>query len=125
MIAGNSTIGNYLRAALMLLPLLVMSFFPQGTMATRGTQGVEVVLCTGTGPLTVIVDESGTPVRDPHSDAAECGWLLLGQGIALLASPATSVPAPLPIPLVAGTDHASACVADIPSFDSARAPPRV
>lgn len=81
-IAALTYFRRTLGTALLLLPLLVMSIFPQGTMATRGAQGMEVVLCTGNGPLTVIVDATGTPVEDQHAPT-ECGWWLVGQSLCL------------------------------------------
>ena len=78
--ASQTLVRRYLITALLLLPLLVISVFPQGTMAARGVQGMEVVLCTGYGPVTVTVDETGTPIEEQHG-ANDCGWWLHGQGL--------------------------------------------
>ena len=67
-------------AAFVLVPLLVMSVFPQGTMAARGAGGMEIVLCTGDGPLTVLVDQDGTPIEMP-GEGIDCGWSLLAQSL--------------------------------------------
>lgn len=125
MTAGKTTYRNTLLAALIVLPLLLLSIFPQGTMAVRSTHGIEVVLCTGDGPLTIMVDDNGTPVDDQHVDAAGCDWLLLGQSIVLTASPDAYCAAPVLAQRITGTEERSA---DLPSpllTHAARAPPVV
>lgn len=125
MTAGKTKYLRSVLAALVVLPLLLLSVFPQGTMAVRGTGGVEVVLCTGDGPLTILVDENGTPVDGPHVDAAGCDWLLLGQAIVLTASPDAYCAAPVLAQRITGTD---AHHADLPApllTHAARAPPVV
>ncbi|WP_299845846.1 DUF2946 family protein [uncultured Roseovarius sp.] len=86
--AAQTNFRRYLLTALLLLPVLTMSIFPQGTMAARGAQGMEVVLCTGNGPMTVIVDENGTPIEGEHT-STDCGWWLLGQGLCLTGAQET------------------------------------
>ncbi|MEO3414379.1 DUF2946 family protein [Roseovarius sp. CAU 1744] len=86
----HSALRHLAIAVFLLLPLVVMSAFPHGTMAVRGASGLEVVLCTGDGPLTVIVDENGAPIDTPR-ESADCGWSLLGQNLCL---PVISGPIP-------------------------------
>lgn len=123
--AEASRYRNTLLAALIVLPLLVMSIFPQGTMATHGAQGFEVVLCTGDGPLTIRVDENGTPLDAPQVDAAGCGWWLLGQALALTAAPGATSPAPRLAQAIVDIERVSAILPDTASTHPARAPPAV
>lgn len=125
MMAGASRYRDTLLAALIVLPLLVMSIFPQGTMATDGAHGFEVVLCTGDGPLRIHIDENGTPIDDQHVDAAGCGWWLLGQGLVLTASPETNCPAPRLAQKITTVEHSDAILPGTPSHYPARAPPLV
>ena len=125
MTAGKPKYRNTLLAALIVLPLLLLSVFPQGTMAVRGADGIEVVLCTGDGPLTILVDENGTPIDDQHADVAGCDWVLLGQSIVLASALETSCAAPIVAERITGIDEGST---DLPSphrTHAARAPPVV
>lgn len=117
-------IRRYLLTALLLLPLLVMSVFPQGTMAARGAQGMEVVLCTGAGPLTILVDDQGTPIED-HQSGADCGWWMLGQSLCLTAAPCAGVPASTSFYVVATPQTGAQGPSQITSPYPARAPPFV
>ena len=115
---------RYLLTALWLMPLLVMSVFPQGTMATRGAQGMAVVLCTGDGPLTVIVDDNGTPIENQHG-TTECGWSLLGQGLCLTEAQETPVLLSVAISALRPvTGRVAALSRDVSPYP-ARAPPLV
>ncbi len=120
-----STSAQYVLAALLVLPVLVMSVFPQGTMAARGTQGLEVVLCTGDGPVSVLVDEDGTPIEDQHADAADCGWWLLGQALVLSSSLDAQSSGLVYVRGFALVRSAFALPSSAPSIYPARAPPLV
>lgn len=119
--AARITFAGTLRAAL-LLPFLLLCLMPPGAMAHRGDRGMEVVLCTGHGPVTVMLDEDGKPIVAKAS-TAPCDWAVHGQpwladDTAALAPPhtlrlsATHVPLPLPARLAAR-----------PKTHPARAPP--
>ena len=116
---------QFVFATLIVLPVLVMSAFPQGTMAIRGAQGIEVVLCTGDGPLTIRVDENGTPVEDQYVDAADCGWWLLGQGLILSASPGVSSSTPADLQVLAPLERLHLPPSRLSAIHPARAPPVV
>ncbi len=123
--AGLTILRHYLLAAVVLLPMLVMSVFPQGTMAARGVQGLEVVLCTGDGPFTIIVDENGAPIEEQHVDAADCGWWLLGQGLIFNSSPGTNAPRTACLKKTSCVETAQTHLSRVPSYHPARAPPSV
>lgn len=123
-VLASSPLRRYALTALVLLPLLVMSVFPQGTMATRGAHGMEVVLCTGDGPLTVIVDENGTPIDDAHNEVS-CGWWLLGQSLVLVATADAEMPVSTGMQLVAGIEYHDVRLSRAAAFYPARAPPPV
>lgn len=50
----------------MLVLVLVLSGQSMALMRTMPGPAGSVVLCTGTGPVTVMVDESGTPIEPAH-----------------------------------------------------------
>ncbi|WP_417678990.1 hypothetical protein [Pseudodonghicola sp.] len=56
------------RAYLALALVAVMALTSQSMAIARGAAGVagQIELCTGTGPLTVYVDETGKPTGPPH-----------------------------------------------------------
>lgn len=60
----TKTLRSYLGIAL----ALMMAFTGQSMAVARGTPSAsgQIVLCTGTGPISVLVDENGQPVGKPH-----------------------------------------------------------
>ena len=110
--------------ALVLLPVLIMSVFPQGTMAARGEQGMEVVLCTGNGPLTVIVDENGAPIEEPQAEV-DCGWWLLGQSLCDIAAQSGLQTVSFGCQTLATLDGAFAAPSQATTHHPARGPPQV
>ena len=63
-------------------------------MAARGAGGMEIVLCTGEGPLTVVIDQDGTPIETPD-EGVDCGWSLLAQSLYLPEATGAVPPAKL------------------------------
>lgn len=55
-----------LLAALALLVLAIQLVAPSGFMPVRTERGVVVTLCTGTGPVNVVVDRGMAPDRRDH-----------------------------------------------------------
>jgi hypothetical protein len=55
-----------LLAALALLVLAIQIIAPAGFMPVRTEKGVVVTLCTGTGPVNVVVDRGQAPDRRDH-----------------------------------------------------------
>ncbi|MGH1353923.1 MAG: hypothetical protein ACRBBS_02415 [Thalassovita sp.] len=57
-----------LRAYLGIALALMLAFTGQSMAIARGTPSAsgQIVLCTGTGPISVLVDENGQPVGKPH-----------------------------------------------------------
>lgn len=55
-----------LLAALALLVLAIQLIAPSGFMPVRTERGVIVTLCTGTGPVNVVVDRGMAPERRDH-----------------------------------------------------------
>jgi hypothetical protein len=53
-------------AALALLVLAIQTIAPSGFMPVRTEQGVMVTLCTGTGPVNVVVPRGQAPERNGH-----------------------------------------------------------
>jgi hypothetical protein len=52
--------------AVLLALLLVLTTQSMARMRMMPGIGGEMVLCTGTGPITVLTDENGKPVGPPH-----------------------------------------------------------
>lgn len=119
------TLRQTLLASLLVMPVFLMSLVPQGTMAMGGAQGIEVVLCTGDGPLTILVDENGTPIDEQVTDAAGCGWWGLAQGLALTASPDTHAPVSRFVLRLSANDDWLVPAAAAAPVPPARAPPLV
>jgi len=96
---------RYLAPVPALLLVAVMVLTSQSMATARGATGPagQIVLCTGTGPVAVYVDDDGQPVGPPHL-CPDCALHLLDvlaapdiAPAALLAAPrkqrfATSVP---------------------------------
>lgn len=57
-----------LRSYLALALVAVMALTSHSMASARGAAGVagQIELCTGTGPVTVYVDENGEPIGPPH-----------------------------------------------------------
>lgn len=76
-------------AAMLLLPLVVFSFFSAGTMPGYSKQGFEIVICSGSGLTTVTVDADGQPVETEAYKT--CEWsMLLHAAMALSADSVAS-----------------------------------
>lgn len=79
------------------LPFLLFSLILPGTMIARDAQGsVTVVLCSGEGPVQMVVAADGSLVpadEAPHADPHACDWAPHGQP--LLQGAAVDAPAPL------------------------------
>lgn len=104
--------------ALMLSTLLVLT--GQGLALSRGISAPvgQMVICTGTGPVTIYMDEDGQPTRPPHY-CPDYALMLLGAVID--AEPELSTPAPA---MRAGSPAAAVALAQ-PAIGAAqaRAPP--
>lgn len=68
------TIRGLIPRALLLLALLGTMSVPNGFMRASGPEGLVLVLCTPEGPQEIVLDPSGSPVRDTGSenDATAC-----------------------------------------------------
>ncbi|WP_323033105.1 DUF2946 family protein [Paracoccus sp. (in: a-proteobacteria)] len=68
---------------LAVLPFLLFSLIQPGTMISRDAQGsVTVVLCSGEGPVEMVVAADGSLVpagKNPHGDPHACDWAPHGQ----------------------------------------------
>ncbi|MEO8531128.1 MAG: DUF2946 family protein [Deltaproteobacteria bacterium] len=60
--------------ALLFVPFILAQFFASGTMGHFGADGFEVVLCSGDGPVTVVIGPDGAPQPVDHSDQQTCAW---------------------------------------------------
>ena len=58
--------------AALFVPLLLASFFSVHTMPRFSDQGLEIVICTGSGFETVSLGDEGDPAGDPAY--APCDW---------------------------------------------------
>lgn len=62
---------------------LMLALTGQAMAVARGTPSAsgEIILCTGTGPISVLVDEKGQPVGKPHicPDCALSVFAALGE----------------------------------------------
>ncbi|MDQ2094778.1 hypothetical protein [Rhodalgimonas zhirmunskyi] len=100
----------------------VLALTGQSMAVMRGMPGAagEIVLCTGTGPLTVQVDENGQPVGPAHI-CPDCALSLFAYADHQPPAPARPMARGLRIAaLVPGAPHVWAGVAP-----QARDPPRV
>lgn len=121
----TSRSGRALGVALGLVALIVVALLPPRLMPQQRGDGFRVVLCTGSGPLAVMLDEDGQPVRVPMPDRSGCAAALHAP-LAVATAPALPTaperrlrpaePAPfLPLPLRSVVHH----------IPSARAPPAI
>lgn len=109
-----------LRSYLAVLLVAVMALTSQSMAVARGATGPagQMVLCTGTGPVAVYVDEDGQPTDPPHI-CPDCALHLL----AAVAAPDIA-PAPLPLRLSKQVFSAVALRATSRALaSSARGPP--
>ncbi|WP_372574516.1 hypothetical protein [Ruegeria jejuensis] len=60
--------GNPVRISLALVISALLALTAQGLAMSRGVSASvgQMVICTGTGPVMVYVDEDGQPTRPPH-----------------------------------------------------------
>lgn len=69
--ASRSTVRRALHA-LLLLPFLIMSLIPAGTMTVNSDQGqVRIVICSGNGPVQVTLNDDGSFTRANANDQAD------------------------------------------------------
>jgi len=84
---------------LAVLPFLFFALMQPGTMLSRDAMGkVTVVLCSGDGPVDMVVAADGSLVpadQAPHGDSHACDWSLHGQP--LLEGAAAGAPQPLAV----------------------------
>lgn len=88
-LAGRGATGGALRRLGLvwaLLPFLLLALLPAGAMPQRVADGVELVLCSGTGPVSVHVEDPGGP--GPPS----CPWALHAAGFLPAGPPALPPP---------------------------------
>lgn len=109
-----------LRRYLGLFMALAIALTAHGAAAAQGNRDAsgQMVICTGTGPVVVYVDDDGQPVQPPHY-CPDCVMQLLDAvsvPVTLCAPDATGVAA-LPVPVPALTHGRNTLRA------SARAPP--
>lgn len=67
----QSEVARGMLAALALLVLAIQLIAPSGFMPVRTERGVVVTLCTGTGPVNVVVPRGQAPERGDHSSDPE------------------------------------------------------
>lgn len=80
--------------AALLVPLLLFSFFSVHTMPRYSDQGMQIVICTGTGFETVSVGDDGDPAGKPGH--APCDWSMQIHAAALPAAAAALEPLAFP-----------------------------
>lgn len=69
--ASPSTVRSVLHA-LLLLPFLIMSLIPAGTMTVNSDQGqLSIVICSGNGPVQVIMNDDGSFTRTANNDQTD------------------------------------------------------
>ena len=68
-----------------LVNFALVSAIAQGTMPVPQAGGFAVVVCTGNGPITLLLGPDGEPVEPSHDP---CEWAAHGQGLALPPAPA-------------------------------------
>ena len=113
---------------LLCVPFLLAQLIAPGTMATAGPAGLQMVLCTGEGNVTVVLTEDGefVPVEDDtghHPSDAVCPWTAAFGQAAL-----DTVPMALQTPMAMARPLSVATATDVPAAafvhcPHARAPP--
>jgi hypothetical protein len=73
MVGSASVFQNVVMALcrLAVVPFVLVSLIAPGVMVTQSDDGFEVVLCTGDGPITMVLDLDGA---QDHGDENPCGW---------------------------------------------------
>jgi len=65
--------------SLLFVPFVLAQFFAVGTMGHLGADGFEIVLCSGAGPVSVVIGPNGDPEPVDHSDQPICAWAVATQ----------------------------------------------
>jgi len=93
-----------------LTPFFLLSLFSNGVMPLRTAEGLVLVICTGEGPLEMVIDPAtGDPIdqapdhQAPDDRQGHCDWASakppvgLAPSLGLLSAQTTFVPADLPV----------------------------
>ncbi len=96
---------------LLCLPFLLAQLIAPGTMAVSGPDGLRMVLCSGDGPITVVLTDTGdiVPVDDATDghgpSGATCPWSLAFDKSAMAASQHVAQMIAAPVRLGLSWDH--------------------
>lgn len=65
-----------LALCVLLAPFVALALIPHGVMPIRGAEGLVLVICTGDGPLEMVVDKATgeTRPREPADPGNSCVW---------------------------------------------------
>jgi hypothetical protein len=107
--------------AALFVPLLLFSFFSVHTMPRFSDQGMEIVICTGTGFETVSLGDDGDPAGKPGP--SPCDWSMQIHAAALPAAAAALEPLAFPRTRAVAFERTILRSGGIESGRHARAPP--
>lgn len=102
----------------LLVAVLVLTGHAMAEARTMTNAAGELVLCTGTGPLTILVDAEGKPTGPPHI-CPDCALALFADITAPISVPAALTLAGAPLRF----DHVAHLKAQSLHAASARGPP--
>ena len=80
-----------------LLALVALGILPPGVMPQLAGDGIEMVLCSGDGAVTMVLDPATgelSPKQEPNSGKPGCDWAM-AQALADLPAQATALPLPM------------------------------
>lgn len=88
-----------------LTPFFLLTLFSNGVMPLRTAEGLVLVICTGEGPLEMVIDPAtGDPIdQAPNDRQGHCDWASakppvgLAPSLGLLYTQTAFVPADLPV----------------------------
>jgi hypothetical protein len=91
-------------AYLAVLPFVLLSFMAPGTMTVSDADGLpKIVICTGDGPLEMVVGEDGSLQlpgdRPADRDGHDCAWAFHGQSALDLSIPVFPAAVVLRVPV--------------------------
>lgn len=69
---------------IVLIHFVLASAIAQGTMPVQQAGAMAVVICTGNGPVTLLLGPDGQPVEESDE---RCDWATHGQGLAVPKGP--------------------------------------
>ena len=109
---------------IVLVHFVLVSAIAQGTMPVPQAAGFAIVVCTGNGPVTLLLGPDGDPI-EPSPSHDPCEWAAHGQGLALPPAAAVMDVDASPTQTVDPTPRSVFAGRAAPQQNLIRAPPRL